>query len=208
MLAEKTPEDVAARMAGFSMNYVRDWETWLATDGPSKVRKFGKILRKWQATRPYPMRRSRDESDHAPPFLEDLIDEASPYLSLTRDATVANICSRSLSETEALISLWHIFARLPQREHASCVGRSKAIMLLTNGRIGPALDSNVRRQLKIPRITDGGEWVELLREIGSDIRAFEHRNAISLREAVPSEFRRLHLGRIYDMILGPRERPR
>lgn len=205
MLAEKKPEDVAARIAGFSMGYVRDWETWLATDGPSMARKFGEILRKWQATRPYPMRRSRAEGGHAPPFVDDLIEEASPHLSLTRDTTVANIHSRPPSEIEALVSLWHIFARLPQREHASCVGRSKAIMLLTQGRIGPALDSNVRRHLGIRRTTSGAEWIELLHEIGSDIQAFEHQNGISLREAVPAQFRGLHVGRIYDMILGPRE---
>ena len=42
---------------------------------------------------------------------------------------------------------------------ASCVGITKAVMLLTDGRIGPALDSQVRLNLGVAKPINAEEWI-------------------------------------------------
>jgi hypothetical protein len=46
---------------------------------------------------------------------------------------------------DALRGLWGNFTRLTATGEASCVGITKSILLVTDGRIGPAFDSTVRR---------------------------------------------------------------
>jgi hypothetical protein len=193
-------------VAGFAQRYVADWEAWLATPAAEKARTFGSILRKWQATRPYTMRRPRDEGQHDPPFLEDLIERARPDLDLVGDLTVGAFERIDPQEEQALRSLWSTFRHLSIERPASCVGITKAVLLLTDGRIGPSLDSRVRAGLHIPRIDSAREWVTVLTEISQDIRAFERANNTSLREAVPETFSHLGPGRLCDMVYGPRER--
>ncbi|MCY2928394.1 MAG: hypothetical protein NTV86_02660 [Planctomycetota bacterium] len=205
VIAEKTPTQVAETVLGFSIDYRKDWEVWLTTTQDRKAREFGRILRKWQATRPYPMRRPRSEAQHAPPFLDDLIEEAEPHLQIVRNLTLVNMHRRTESQVGSLLALWRLFANLPFRGQASCVGITKAIMLLTDGRLGPALDANVRRGLQIPRICDPNKWILLLSDLGSDVRVFEEKNDVSLAEVIPPQLRHLGQGRILDMILGPRD---
>lgn len=67
---------------------------------------------------------------------------------------------------------------------------------MTNGRIGPALDSTVRHQLGIDHVVDPEAWVRTLVEISLDIRAFELKYGVSFTEAMPPEFRHLRVGRL------------
>ena len=204
VIAEKTPAQVAETLLGFSTDYRRDWEAWLTTSEDRKASEFGRILRKWQATRPYPMRRPRSEAKHPPPFLDDLIEEAKPHLQAIRDLTLANMHRPTDPQVSALMALWQLFTNLSFRGQASCVGITKAVMLLTDGRLGPALDANVRRGLRIPRIYEPNKWILLLSDLGNDIRVFEEKNNVSLTEVVPRQLSHLGQGRILDMILGPR----
>jgi hypothetical protein len=113
------------------------------------------------------------------------------------------IAERSSTQTDALNSLWKNFLQLRTTGEATCVGVTKAILLLTDGRIGPAFDSQVRRKLGVARPSNCAEWVKNLEEIGEDLAAFERVNG-PISRAVPAEFAGLAYGRLYDMALGPR----
>jgi hypothetical protein len=188
---------------GFAAQYVDDWEAWLAAQADLRPELFGRILRRWQATRPLTMRRLRNEAKHKAPFLDDLLARAvRPLVALT-GLTVLTIAKRAPEQDKALAKLWTIFSRLPTSGVASCVGITKAVLLLTNGRIGPAFDSQVRSKLGVGRPATYRDWLRVLEEIGDDIAEFESAHG-TLTKVVPTRFKHLEYGRLYDMALGPR----
>ena len=144
-----------------------------------------------------------DVSDRDPPFLDDLLEWAEAPLAELKNVTVATLARRSSRQDEALTALWNVFARLPTVGFASCVGITKAILLLTDGRIGPAFDSRVRSQLGVARPATCLDWIQILEGIGDDVATFESIHG-PLTEAVSSRFKHLAPGRLYDMALGPR----
>jgi hypothetical protein len=73
VLRNKTPKQVHDDVSGFALRYVNDWEAWLSAGTELRPELFGRIVRKWQATRPRAMRRLRDEAQHDAPFLNDLL---------------------------------------------------------------------------------------------------------------------------------------
>ena len=80
-------------------------------------------------------------------------------------------------------------------------------MLVTNGRIGPAFDSIVRKKLGLKdHLRSSEEWIEVLRGISEDILAFEKLHG-KLSEIVPDQFAKYQVGRLYDMALGPGTSP-
>ena len=202
-IRNNTPRQLRRAVNGFSRRYVEDWDDWLRTHHDERPPLFGPILRKWQATRPVAMRRFRVEAEHAPPFLDDLLKKAEEPIHVLAGLTVLTIASRTREQDKALTSLWKNFSRLPTSGTASCVGITKAVLLLTDGRIGPALDSRVRRALRVPRPETSREWLEILEAVGEDIAASETSHG-SLTKAVPARFAHLEYGRLYDMALGPR----
>jgi len=205
VVSRLTPEQVRQEVMGFARRHVDDWDDWLTTPAEHRARKFGVILRKWQATRPCRMRRTRDEARHSPPYLEELIEQAQPHLELSEDVTLSTIADMGSVQRDALCRLWQIFEQLSVERPAMCVGITKAVLLLTDGRIGPAFDSQVRTRLGIGHIRDPKEWIAHLAEISLDLRGFACKYGVSVHEAVPLEFRHLEEGRVYDMVLGPRE---
>lgn len=96
-------------------------------------------------------------------------------------------------------------SRLTITKFASCVGITKSVLLVTDGRIGPAFDRQVRMKLGAGRPSTPQEWLRLLEGVAADIEAFEKRYG-PLSELVPSDFAALAHGRLYDMALGPRQR--
>jgi hypothetical protein len=110
---------------------------------------------------------------------------------------------RTPEQTAALSSLWEIFAALPSRGRATCVGITKAVLLATDGQIGPALDSQVQRRLSVKPPAHAEAWFYILDDVGADIRAFERQHG-PLYRVVQREFQELADGRLYDMIFGPR----
>jgi hypothetical protein len=206
-IRRKTPEEFRAAVDGFDRRYVGDWDAWLAVEPRVKARLFGQILRKWQATRPKSMRRIRSEAHHGAPFLEDLLESAAEPLDRLGDLAVLTVAHRTARQSQALADLWALFSSLPSDGTASCVGITKAVLLLTDGRIGPAFDSNVREQIGAGRPETCDAWVEILEGVAEDIAAFESRNG-PLAKAVSPPFAQLAYGRLYDMALGPRPRSR
>ena len=201
----KTPSEVTTALDRFSPRYLKDWDDWLAAPAAARPELFGRILRRLQATRPLAMRRVASEAKHGPPFLDDLFELVySPTgpIAVLGGLTVLNIGDRTDRQNTALTDMWDLFSGLTITKAASCVGISKAVLLLTDGRIGPALDSQVRTWLGISRPTTAAAWVGVLEAVGNDIAAFESANG-SLREAVPSRFAHLAYGRLYDMVFGP-----
>jgi hypothetical protein len=202
-IRNKTPRQVRSAVAAFSPQYAKDWDGWVGADRNARPELFGRILRKWQATRPAAMRRLRAEADHSPPFLDDLLESAAEPVRALGDLTVLTIAQRTREQEEAFKRLWRIFSRLPTSRDASCVGITKAVLLLTDGRIGPAFDSKVRSKLGVSSPTTCREWLRILEDVGEDIAAFESSHG-RLKDAVHTRFSQLAYGRIYDMALGPR----
>jgi len=205
ILRNKTPQRVYDDVSGFRQRYVQDWTSWLDAPRPARPELFGKILRKWQAARPRAMRRLRADTKatHIAPFLDDLLDQSAAPIAELGNLSVFTIAGRTDTQNLALGSLWQTFSQLPTEGTSSCVGITKAILLLTDGRIGPAFDSQVRKKLRIAPPTTCAEWVVTLEEIADDILAFEATHE-SFASVVPQQFAHLAYGRLYDMALGPR----
>lgn len=146
-IRHKTPPEVRASVDGFAARYADDWTKWMAAKDGSRPELFGRILRRWQATRPLAMRRTRSEATHDGPFLDDLLASASAPVRELGDLTVLTISSRTREQEVALIELWDVFSRLTITKFASCVGITKSVLLVTDGRIGPAFDRQVRMKL-------------------------------------------------------------
>lgn len=204
-IRNKMPAQIRADVDGFASRYVADWDAWLGCDPDGRPELFGQILRRWQATRPLPMRRLRDDkkAQHQAPFLDDLWEAAEEPVRVLADLSVVTIADATLAQQEALEALWMNFLRLPSKGVATCVGITKAVLLVTNGRIGPAFDSQVRRRLRVARPTTCAEWLVRLQETSEDIALFERAHG-PLTALVPSRFAHLAYGRLYDMALGPR----
>jgi hypothetical protein len=203
VLKHKSPREVHEDVAGFAPRYAVDWNGWIATPVGARPELLGRILRKWQATRPVAMRRIRAEARHQPPFLEELYEHARIEVDRLGDLSLTRFGSRSSAQDVALHELWRIFLQLPVTGEASCVGITKAVLLMTNGRIGPAFDSAVRDKLNVRRMSTSSDWITLLEHVAEDINAFEAQHGL-LSRAVPSQFADLPYGRLYDMALGPR----
>ena len=209
-LSRMTIDEIRRAICNFSREYSVDWQRWQQCSGMalngSRVETFGSILRKWQATRPNPMRRSKRENAHSSPFLDDLIEQAAPFIKQIDGVSLRTLENLQQSQADAMSSLWNTFSDLTSRGRATCVGITKAIMLLTDGRIGPAFDSIVRRKLGISAPASATTWLEALKAIGSDLKTFEERNGCQIETLVPEEWVPLNVGRVYDMIAGPRYR--
>ena len=199
------------RILGFDRSYANDWNAWLDVrrNQPGNIAmEFGRVLRRWQACRPNRMRRCRADANHKQPYLDDLLSRSREALAHFDAFELRNADAIDQEIERILTKLWNIFQYLSFSGRArdglaGIVGISKAVLLLTEGRIGPAFDSEVRRKLGTGSILTPAAWVENLRNVATDIAEFERSNQCALCESVPKEFAHLHYGRLYDMILGP-----
>lgn len=213
-LTDKTPGDVRTLLAGFSQRYVTDWDLWstaAAAGGQRKVITLREILRRWQATRVHVkgriMRRPKWQARHEPPYLDDLVGLAEVQLAGLGQLSVRDLADASDAAVLPLIGLWDIFVHLTTLDDASCVGISKAVMLLSDGRFGPALDRIAKKNLHIRAAPAmARDWIGCLRCVSEDIRAFEARHRLVLESLLPVPSPNVGGGHIYDMLVGPRER--
>jgi hypothetical protein len=205
-LRSMTPAMVKNAFNTFPTRYVTDWNLWLAARPSERTELFGVILRRWQAARPRPMRRTRAAAAHKPPYLDDLLVSARGPARTLGDLTVRTVGERTDRQDAALCRLWDIFGELTTIDRATSVGITKSIMLVTYGRIGPAFDSNVQARIGLPRPLTSRAWIESLECIADDIAAYEAANG-RLSRAAPRRFSTLETGRLYDMLLGPRGVP-
>ena len=208
MISKLSVKEFQQRIFRFEKRYVEDWKSWIATSAHNKPSKLAAILRKWQACRQNTMRRVRSDKLHEPPYIEDLIDAAEKPMQALVSFEVNKPDSFSIEIFNHFSELWNIFEGLPYKGKAhngkaGIAGISKAVLLLSDGRIGPAFDSNVRANLQLNNLVNAKHWYDALREVSKDIQAFETKNDISIINATPQEFQELNIGRIYDMALGP-----
>ena len=150
---------------------------------------------------------TKAEASHEPPYIEQLFDEAEPHLKILGDLCVTGLGRCDPDQINALHGLWATFSKLPQKGSASCVGITKAILLLTNGRIGPAFDSTVRKKLGLrDHLRSSEEWVESYEE-SPRTSSPSSSNTENLPTSCPIDSRKYHIGRLYDMVLGPGTSP-
>jgi hypothetical protein len=206
-----TVEQFQARIDRFPDGYVKDWESWitLASSAANRAQLLGEILRTWQACRPNAMRRDKASAQHEPPFLEDLIDEATIDLAAMAAFDISSKGAFSAENQTRLKNLWKIFRELAyagevRNGRAGAVGISKAVLLLSRGHIGPAFDKEVRDSLGLSDIDNSEYWIKALKNVNQDIRQFEKKNSTTILAAAPSRFAGMPAGRLYDMALGPR----
>ena len=207
-ISNNSIQEFQARIAGFKPSYRYDWDEWLTTPMPKRPHQIGVVLRKWQACRPNSMRRTQADGRHSPPYLEDLIAQSAPHIQALLAFDIRSAASFTLPVCTALSELWVIFEKLSYEGSArnglaGVVGISKAVLLLSEGRVGPAFDSGVREHLDNIKIDNAEEWINALKVVTRDIHTFEVANATTLQLATP-DYAHLHPGRIYDMALGPR----
>jgi hypothetical protein len=209
-IAGLTSIEFALRIEHFRRSDIEDWETWLeAVQRKDNLEsEFGRILRRWQACRPNTMRRTRGERRHEAPFLEDLLEQAQPHLYVLRTFDLRTLSCYTDQACHAIVGLWMVFADLSYDGRArggmaGVVGISKAVLLLTLGRVGPAFDSQVCKQTGVGKMVDADDWLQALKWVTNDITGFEQANGCTLQEAAPIRFRHYHCGRLYDMALGP-----
>jgi hypothetical protein len=207
-----TVDQIRQRIRSFDDSYVDDWNIWLRVrrDYPfdHTAPEFGRILRRWQACRPNTMRRCRGEASHEAPYLDDLVLRGINVAAALDGFDLRHANAMSQTTEKVLLELWAIFRDLSYSGRcrnglAGVVGISKAVLLLTEGRVGPAFDSKVRKRLGTGDIPTARSWIINLKSVAEDITQFEQSNQCTLREAVPNEYSSLHYGRLYDMILGP-----
>lgn len=209
-IANLNIEGLQERINRFALQYVDDWNCWLNTQPEARPRQLGIVLRRWQACRPNRMRRTQAENLHGAPYLEELINQAAQHIDVLQNFDIRNNDSFSNKNCEALTELWGIFQNLSYHGRArnglaGVVGISKAILLLTDGRVGPAFDSEVRGHLGTGNIANANEWINALHTASQDIQEFETNNQTTLQQATPHRYAGLQSGRIYDMALGPGE---
>ncbi len=207
-IANLSVGEFQGRINRFAPQYVDDWNCWLNTQPNARPRQLGIVLRRWQACRPNRMRRTQAENQHDAPYLEDLITQAALHLPTLQDFDIRDHASFSPQNCESLDQLWNIFQNLSYHGRArnglaGVVGISKAVLLLTDGRVGPAFDSNVQGHLGLRDIANSNRWINALRTASRDIQAFEANNQATLQQAAPHPHGGLQSGRIYDMALGP-----
>lgn len=118
------------------------------------------------------------------------------------DARSDVVRQRTKTQERSLRSLWGNFSRITATGEASCVGITKLILLVTDGRIGPAFDSTVRTSLRLEPPHYSTDWIGTLDRIADDLAAFESLHG-PLANAVPKRFGHLAVGRLYDMVFGP-----
>jgi hypothetical protein len=208
-LRSLTAPEVLERIKRFNVRYVKDWDCWLHVSRDCDFQvvgipflvasEFRRIMWKWRACRPKPYRSATD--------LQSTLDSATEPLKRMGSADLRSLQAPSGVLTDAICGLWRIFEDgLCSKGKATEVVVSKAILLVTKGRIGPAFDSNVKTALNAWYVKDCGTYIKALGEIASQLAGFEDREGTTLDDLAKQAGRPADVGRALDMVLGPRGR--
>jgi hypothetical protein len=207
MLRALTTSQALERINGFDVRYANDWRAWLrASRGcdfqsspiPFSVAfEFKEIMGKWKACRPKALRCATD--------LQSTLDSATEPLGLMRSANLRCFQAPGRVLTDAICNLWRILeGGLCSNGKATVVGISKAILLVTKGRIGPAFDSTVKESLHAWYVMDCMTYIKALGEIAGELEGFEARELTTLDRLAKQAGTPADVGRAVDMVLGPR----
>lgn len=202
-IANDSVAQLNARIYRFDQRYVQHWMQWTNNSTPQI---FRLTMNRWQA-----VRGGRILVDDA--VLVPLLSRAAREIAQLYRFRLGNPSTMNHSEIAALRSLWAIFEDVccaspkPLRRKppanggkAGAVGISKAVLLVSQGQIGPAFDSEVKRKLGITRVASANEWIQAIETASQDVQRFEQRHGVDLQTATRLT---LQPGRIYDMALGP-----
>jgi hypothetical protein len=121
------------------------------------------------------------DANYKGPYLDDLLSQSQKALAHFDGFKLSNADAIDQEIECTLTQLWKIFQYLSfsgraRNGLAGVVGISKAVLLLTDGRIGPAFDSEIRRKLRTGKIFTPAAWVANLRNVAADIAEFERSN--------------------------------
>jgi hypothetical protein len=212
-LSELSADEVRDRMRTFAERYKRDWQKWMDTAGstllasPAVADQFRNVLRGWQAVRSKSkgrvVRHCRSTVGDGELCMEEMLAEAAVFVQELGDFSLREAAKPTAREERALRFLWEVFRDLPSSGTANAVGITKAVKLVTLGRIGPALDAVVRQRLGIAEPRSADEWIAALRAISTDLARFERRQRVSLETLVDDRWKPIAVGRAYDMVAGP-----
>ena len=201
-LQNKQIQKVSTLIQGFALRYVMDLNDFVRTTeyyGRTSLKTaehLCQLLKKWKACRPSPYNK-----DLLP--LLKLIDSD---LAIVETVNLRTIQDAPLNIKMAIKRIWlTLNSKLCENRQIAEIAASKAMLILTNGKLGPALDSNVRKALKLQRIHCPNDYLALLFAISEDIAIFEKANQTILEKLVPKEWHPIEIGRAYDMAIGPRE---
>jgi hypothetical protein len=206
-LARLSKTEAVANISNFRLEYVHHGKEWMYASKSLRDRgerflveyasAFRHTLGRWQACRPKPMR-----SEVA---LVETLKSAAPWLELLQTSDLRSFRLPNTERERALGELREVFKKgLCARGEPSVVGISKAILLVTEGRIGPALDSNVKARLGVFSVPGPTRLVQVLRFVAADLCMFECTHGVTVESLVPSERGPVAVGGAVDMILGPR----
>ena len=207
-LSRMSPTDVVEVFDDYYQNRrvgVQRWKRWCqicashGIDSLEAVSVWGETLRKWQAGRPKPLRRPEVEAMHSPPYLEEIHKQALVQVRVLGNVSLRTVDDLSLTQKNALDALWRVLRDITYNGQVRCVGITKAAMLLTEGRFGPAFDSRVREKLGLKRAHTAEDWLAQLRAIRLDLVAFEDKYGVILENLVPTKVGPLAVGRAYDV---------
>jgi len=204
-----TPNEALAQIKGFRRAYVYHWRGWLSVSegcdfqaGPictEVVGEFKEIMRKWWAC-------GRNRSLRCDAELQSTLNAATEPLKRVGSADLRSFQAPSEALTGAINDLWRIFEEgLCLQRRANEVGVSKAILLVTKGRIGPAFDSKVQFHFNTC-VIGCTTYIKALGEIANELADFEVRERTTLESLAEQAGRPAAVGRAIDMVLGPRER--
>lgn len=201
------------RIRQFDESYKRDWQKWMAVatvhplSSAGTAAQFRATLCAWQAVRARVKGRTvlpcRAGADDGTLCVDDLLAESAAIVPQLGDFSLREAAAPSQRQRRALHLLWEVFRALPTVGVAKAVGITKAIKLVTLGRVGPAFDSVARDNMGVDEPATGDEWVDALRAIAKDLAAFERRHQISLESLVEERWAPIAVGRAYDMVVGP-----
>ncbi len=174
-IGNKHIDEVRNLIHGFSHRYVTDIKDFVITtesyrfSSTETADHLSRLLRKWQACRPSAVHKN----------LLPLISQLAQDFETISNLNIRNIEHASLNEKEAIKHIWSVLInQICNNREIADVAASKAILILTKGQLGPALDSNARKKLRVPRIRNSEDYLNLLLTVSDDIRSFEKKKIL------------------------------
>ncbi len=158
VIRNKDVKEIRTLIQNFSSRYIQDVKNFsnIASEygliSPEASENLIRLLKKWQACRPSSVQEdvlSILKSIHEDYKTIELID-------------LRNICYATPKEIAAISRIWSILVgKICSNRTIAEVAASKTFLIITNGRIGPALDSNARIVMNLPRIQTSEDYISL-----------------------------------------------
>lgn len=206
-----SPLDVTACIKRFPRRYVQDWRSWIEVstcfDSPETTsvpplvaKKFEETLWNWRAC-------GRFQHPRNPEQLSQILNQALPFLHPLRNRDLRSFAFPTDTLKESIRNLWSGFRKgLCEKGSAQDVAITKALLLTTRGRVGPAFDSNVRSNASISGRLAAESLITVLSLLAKQLAEFENRYSVKIEDLVPPEIGPVAVGRAMDMLLGPKSK--